>query len=197
MKKNIKIYNDRALEYAQKFDKSGIQKKEIDLFFKLSGKTNPAILDLGCANGRDAEYFLTKTSKYLGVDGAPKLIEIAQARNPQAQFITSDFQDLNFPKGNFDLIYDSASLFHLNKKELGEMLEKIFLWLKKDGLFLMTAKFGPYGKITNGEQNNKVQYKYSPELVLKLSKEAFRLEFQEIKSDYRNQTWFTVILRKK
>ncbi|MDA2909535.1 class I SAM-dependent methyltransferase [Nitrospiraceae bacterium AH_259_D15_M11_P09] len=70
-------------------------------------KPGMRVLDIGCAGGGlyAALRQLTSDVNYVGVDIAPKLIEQAQRRFPDAQFMTLDATEpLPFAPDSFDLI---------------------------------------------------------------------------------------------
>ena len=194
MDNNLKIYNSDASLYAFKFNKFN-RKQDIDQIFSLCKKNKPRVLELGCANGRDAKEILQLTPDYIGVDGAEKLLDIAKHEMPEANFILSDFRDLKFDKKSFDIIIDFDSLFHFEKNDLKKMLDNIYQWLDDDGLFLMGAKCGNYQKIVNPEQSGKVQYLYEPQDIIDLSEGKFDLVFEEIRNRY-DKDWYLIILKK-
>ena len=195
MDKNLEIYSENATFYADKFNKFS-RVGDIEQIFSLCKKDNPRVLDLGCANGRDAKEILKRTKNYIGVDGAEKLLDIAKKSNPQGHFILSDFRKLNLDKSDFDIIIDFDSLFHLDENDLKNMLENIYNWLDDGGLFLMDAKFGTHKKIVNHDQNDKIQYLYKPEDIIDLFGCKLELVFHKI-SHRIGKDWFTIILRKK
>lgn len=194
MDNNLKIYNSDASLYAFKFNKFN-RKQDIEQIFSLCKKNDPRVLELGCANGRDAKEILKLTSNYTGVDGAQKLLDISRHEMPKVNFILSDFRDLKFDKKSFDIIIDFDSLFHFEKDDLKKMLDNIYQWLEDDGLFLMDAKFGTYQKIINLEQNGKVQYLYEPQDIINLSEGKLKVIFEEIRNRY-DKDWFMIILKK-
>ncbi len=194
MDNNLKIYNSDASLYAFKFNKFNRIKDIVKIFF-LCKIDNPKVLELGCANGRDAKEILKRTDNYLGVDGAEKLLDIAKIENPNANFILSDFRDLKFDPNSFDIVIDFDSLFHFDKDDLKEMISHIYEWLNPGGLFMMDAKFGAYQKVVNHEQSDKIQYLYQPKDILELSEGKFELIHEEI-IDRFDKKWFTIILKK-
>lgn len=189
-----KYYSDNAKDYAQKFDRSGPRVKEVNRAFELCGMDNPRVLELGCANGRDAEIILEKTKNYLGVDGAEGLLDIFRNRFPDASVKLADFRTLTFPEQSFDIVFDFASLFHLDKLELKNILRNIHGWLRKNGILVTTGKYGEYQKFINPEQGNKIQYFYKPEIIFELASN-FEIVEQKIE-DMRGQAWYILILRK-
>lgn len=194
MDNNIKIYNLDAEKYAAKFNQFS-RVDDIDRLFSLIKIANARVLELGCANGRDAKEILKHTHNYIGVDGAENLLKIAKNEVKDGKFILNDFRKLNFKPNSFDIIIDFDSLFHLDKQELRKVLLNIYDWLSDDGLFLMDGKFGDYQKIVNPKQHDKEQYLYRSEDILRLSDNKFKMVYQEIVERF-NKKWFTIILKK-
>lgn len=100
------------------------------------------ILDIGCGPGRDADYFTTKGFCVTGVDLSEKLLEVARARVPQARFSKQDFRRLRFLKQSFDGIWACASLLHLHRAEVPQVLENFFHLLKPGGILFVMVKEG-------------------------------------------------------
>lgn len=193
--RNIEIYNQRANEYAEKFTKAGPRTSDVNYLFELSGTINPRVLELGCANGRDIEEILKKTDNYLGVDGSEELLKIAIKKNPQVEFLLSDFNDLNFGKDSFDIVIDFASLFHLDDVEFKRIFDKIYDWLGSDGVMVTNGKYGDYKQVIMTEQNDKIQYLYDAKKIKELIGNKFEI-IEEKVENLRGQDWYTIFLRK-
>lgn len=196
MNKTVKYYSDNAEDYANKFDRSGPRTKDIDRAFCLAAKENPRVLELGCANGRDAKIILEKTNHYLGVDGAPGLLKIFKSNFPEVHCLQSDFRDLDFESETYDIVFDFASLFHLDQKDLRNILSKINSWLDDDGIFVMAGKYGEYQEYINPQQVEKIQYLYTPEHIMDLAGNYFKLIDKRVEN-IRKQTWYTLFLKKR
>lgn len=194
MDSNVKIYNLDADKYAAKFNQFS-RKKDIDRLFSISKIANARVLELGCANGRDAKKILKHTHNYIGVDGAENLLKIAKNEVKDGKFILNDFRKLNFKPNSFDIVIDLDSLFHLDKTDLTAVLTNVSDWLSVGGLFLMDGKFGDYEILVNPKQKGKVQYLYKPEDILRLLDNKFELVYKEIVERF-NKKWFTIILQK-
>lgn len=76
----------------------------------------PRVLDLGCGTGAPlAEYLIAQRCRVTGVDAAPGMIALAQARLPQAEWYLADMTTLDLSAA-FDAILAWHSLFHLTPK---------------------------------------------------------------------------------
>ena len=101
------------------------------------------ILELGCGTGnltlRLADRF--PHAAITTVDAAPEMIEVTRERLKRdhsgalanARFITSRFEELEFPEGTFDLITSCISLHHVSDK--ASLYRGIFRWLSPRGTF--------------------------------------------------------------
>lgn len=107
-----------------------------DKYFFLGEK----VLDLGCGNGRYFEYLKEKKVNYFGVDNSEKLIEIAKARYPEADFQVADALNLPFPDNFFDKVVSIAVLHHIPSEELRiQFLKEVKRVLKPGSVLFLTV----------------------------------------------------------
>ena len=98
------------------------------------------ILDVGCGNGRLLELLKDEKINYTGVDLSEKLIEIAQKRYPQNNFLVADNLNLPFSDNNFDKVFSVAVLHSIPSKEFREKaLAELKRVLKPNGILLLTV----------------------------------------------------------
>lgn len=138
--KTIDVYNAMAHEYAKKLNDYA-PRPEQEKFVALLPK-NATILDAGCGPGRDCEYFVKQGLKVIGVDLSDKLLDIAKQRVPKASFSKQDLRALIFPPNSFDGIWACASLLHLHRAEVPQVLENFFHLLKPSGVLFVMVKEG-------------------------------------------------------
>jgi ubiquinone/menaquinone biosynthesis C-methylase UbiE len=86
------------------------------LIEKLNLKPGEVALDLGCGNGKIAEYISDLTgAKVVGLDFAPELIARAQRRTADRKdrltYVMGDMDDLAFEDGSFDAIISIDTLY--------------------------------------------------------------------------------------
>lgn len=101
------------------------------------------ILDIGCGNGRAADFF--KYKSYTGIDISEKLIQIATQEHKKNKnsnsihFKVGNFLDL--PSSHeFDLILSIAAFHHLpSQKARVQAINQIKNTLKKDGIFIFSV----------------------------------------------------------
>lgn len=198
-KKTIEAYDQEPKYYARQFDLYGVMKADIDRSFELNKSGNPLVLELGCGNGRDAEYIISKIGKdsYLGVDASAELLKIAQERNPGALFQLKDMRELRFEPGQFGIILAFASLLHVKREDLSLLIEKSSTWLKSGGIFYIFSKYGEYRELEIENIGQlKYYYPYKPEDLEKMAGAGFETVYKII-ADTNYGPAFTLALRKK
>lgn len=138
--KTIAVYDQIAHQYASKLDDYA-PRPEQEKFVALLPQ-NATILDAGCGPGRDCEYFVKQGFQLVGVDLSDKLLDIAKQRVPQASFVKQDLRSLDFPPSSFDGIWACASLHHLKRTEVPQVLRSFFQLLKPNGALFILVKEG-------------------------------------------------------
>lgn len=106
------------------------------------------IVDLGCGEGRDAEYFGFEGHKVIGIDKCQALIDIANARKTRnVRFYCEDFLKSrtfnSLADESVDLIWSCAGFVHCQWGELQEMIAKSHQKLKKGGQLFLSFKNEP------------------------------------------------------
>ena len=106
------------------------------------------ILDFGCGSGRDAKAFLEQGYKVDASDGSEELcLKAAELTGiPVKQML---FQELD-AVDTYDGIWACASILHLPKTELFDVLHKIAVVLKKDGILYTSFKYGTFEGLRGG-----------------------------------------------
>ena len=102
-------------------------------------KKSGHILDAGCGTGRFVKYFEERGYKVTGIDTSSSMLEIAISENPNAEFFKMDMRELNFPPSQFDGIWNTASILHLDEKGVIATFAESRRVLKQGGsLFVAT-----------------------------------------------------------
>lgn len=138
--RTIAVYDQIAFDYAQKINRY-LPMQELEKFMSLL-PPNASVLDAGCGPGRDSEYFLTHGLQVTGIDLSAKLLALARRRVPRAKFIQQDLRSIDFPVNSFDGIWACASLHHLRRTDMPEVLSKFFHILKPKGVLFISVKAG-------------------------------------------------------
>ena len=106
------------------------------------------ILDFGCGSGRDAKAFLDQGYQVDAVDGSPELCCMASELigKPVKQMLFDDLSVSN----QYDGIWACASILHLPRRNLVDVLPKISNALKTDGVLYASFKYGSYEGMRDG-----------------------------------------------
>ena len=106
------------------------------------------ILDFGCGSGRDAKAFLEQGYRVDAVDGSAELCCRASELigQPVKQML---FEDLSAVE-QYEGIWACASILHLPRRELTDVLKKISNALKPDGVLYTSFKYGDFEGIREG-----------------------------------------------
>ena len=120
----------------------------------LKDKDNVTLLDLGCGDGKDSFFFLSKGYQVTAIDFSIKALKILkeeQRNHPNAKLkiLSQDIKNINLPENKFDVVYSDVSLHFFTDKSLTNIFKKINNILKPGGLLFIRVKSkndGLYGK---------------------------------------------------
>ena len=98
------------------------------------------ILELGCGGGIDAAHMLRRGFSVDATDGVAAMAAKAESRLDRAVRVMR-FDELD-SDGDYDAIVASASLLHVPRSDLGEILGRLWRALRPGGWHLATYKGG-------------------------------------------------------
>lgn len=134
----IKTYNHIAPRFAlQNFEVSFWQ-PQFDRFAELLPKGR--VLEVGSGAGRDSLLFTQSGYDYFGFDASQGMLEVAKARNPNAEFALISFYDFELPENSFDGFWAAASLLHAPKNRIVDVLKRLLRVLKPGGIGMIAVK---------------------------------------------------------
>ena len=154
------------------------------------------ILDFGCGSGRDTKGFLDRGYTVDAVDGSEKLCEIA-SNNTGIQVRHMLFSELD-EDGKYDGIWACASILHLAKKELQDVLVKMIKAVKPSGHIYISFKYGTF----EGFRNDRYFTDFTKESFREFIDDYVEIMVREewISEDARpgrgDEKWLNVILKK-
>ena len=138
--KTLKYYNENA----QSFASGTVSVKFTEVQDKFLEKLNPDayILDFGCGAGRDTKYFLSRGYQVDAVDGSEQLCRIASEYTgiKVRQMLFQELQE----KEMYDGIWACASVLHVPKIELANILQKMCNAVKVGGIIYTSFKYGNF-----------------------------------------------------
>ncbi|MEY8338161.1 methyltransferase domain-containing protein [Lachnospiraceae bacterium 62-35] len=157
-----------------------------------------AILDLGCGSGRDSLSFYEMGYDVTPLDGSEEMCKLAEIHT-DLDVLHMDFRQMDFDDA-FDGIWACASLIHIPKKELPEMLDRISEALKRDGIVYMSFHKGDF----EGFSGERYFSDYTEKEIERMIKESNGLKLIKLwetedkgySSSHENGTWLNVLSRK-
>ncbi len=201
MKKGIQM-NTTLIYYEKHAKEFAMQTTELDFSetqdkFIQQLKKGDFILDFGCGSGRDTKYFLEQDFCVEAVDGSKKMCEIA------TEFTGIEVKEMLFQELNvvekYNGIWACSSILHLPKKELKDVIVKMKVALKKDGVIYMSFKYGTFEGKRNGRYFTDMTEKIFENFLKEI--EGIKVKEQWITSDIRpgreEEKWLNIILKKE
>ena len=193
--KTLKYYNENA----QSFASGTVSVKFTEVQDKFLEKLNPDayILDFGCGAGRDTKYFLSRGYQIDAIDGSEQLCRIA-SKYTGIKVRQMLFQELD-EKEKYDGIWACASILHLPKKQLREVLENMYAALKSEGWIYTSFKYGEF----EGERNGRYFTDFTTDTFKDFIHDMHGLKIKEhwITGDVRpgrgEEKWLNLLLQKK
>jgi SAM-dependent methyltransferase len=196
----IDIYNQNAVEMAEKFRAIPPRVADIDLAFQLAGNPkNARVLEIGCGDGRDAKEIVRRAEFYLGIDISEELIKLAREHIPGAQFAVADAPLYEYPE-DVDVVFAFASFLHFTKEETRAVFNKLKKSLRKGGTIYLSLKWAPEYKVEAHEDRFGVRqyFFYSQELIEQLAGPKFELAHtrRETRENANHAEWLELVLKR-
>lgn len=194
----VDTYNKSAAALAEYFRGIGPRVKYIDLAFRLAGNPdNAKVLEIGCGDGRDAKAIFERTTNYTGFDISERLIALAQSNVPGAHFEVADAATYQMPH-KLDVIFAFASLLHLSKEEVADVLMRAHNALRLGGIFYISVKYrATYeSEVITDQYGQRLFYFYSPELIAQLAGPGYEVVASSREAHGKTE-WVETALRKK
>lgn len=194
MEETLTYYNQNAdafVEGTQNADMS-----EQYLFFLKHLASGCRILDLGCGSGRDSAYFSSLGFEVTAVDGSEELCKRVK-ENYGINALCIKFEDMSFV-AEFDAIWACASLLHVKKAEMPNVLDKVSAALKPGGILYASFKYGKDERVSNGRffndyTENDIDTLLTPENQLTL------LEYwitENVRPERSGERWLNFIAKR-
>lgn len=160
-------------------------------------KKGSYILDFGCGSGRDTKYFLDQGYSVDAVDGSKELCKLA------GEYTGTEVKNMLFQElskvDKYDGIWACSSILHLPIAELAEVMRKMAVALKGNGIIYTSFKYGTFAGERNGRFFTDMTERIFAEFLADI--EDLEVEEQWITSDVRpgrgEEKWLNLILRKR
>lgn len=194
MDKTIEYYNRNVEAFVSETADVDFSKVQ-DLFLQMLPEKS-RILDFGCGSGRDTKYFSDRGYFVEPVDGSLEICKSA-ARRTGIPVRNMLFQEL-CEQQKYDGIWACASILHLSKLDLFDVIEKMANALKSNGVIYTSFKYGFF----EGERNGRYFTDFTEESFVKFIEGMKRLTIQKIwvtgdvRSERGKEQWLNIIMRK-
>lgn len=182
---SVQRFNDFANEYAERFKNIDAYIDSFERFYALNTINSPTILELACGPGNVTGYLKSRLpkSKILGIDLAPKMIELAHQSVPNADFKVMDVRNISDMKQNYDMIMCAFCLPFLSKADTNILIADCALLLNPQGkLFISTMEgseldVGFETTSFSGEASVYFNYHKQTDLEHALKTNGFKVEY--------------------
>jgi SAM-dependent methyltransferase len=191
----INYYNEKTQDFIDStvnVDFTATQDKFIN---KL--QTGCHILDFGCGSGRDSKYFNDKGFQVTAIDGSIELCKFASELTglEVKQMYFQDLCDVEV----YDSIWACSSILHLPYSDLKDVMLKMIVALKQDGIIYTSFKYGNFEGMRNGRYFTDMDNAKFDDFISQYPN--ITVEELWVTGDVRpgrsNEQWLNVILRKK
>ncbi len=189
----LAYYNSHAREYIEASLRCDMS--QAALRFEAHLFPGAEILDLGCGAGRDSRRFLDRGFAVTPVDGSEEFCRRT------GEYLGIPVRCLRFRELEYDAAFDGiwacASLLHVPKSEIGEVMRKAAKALRSGGAFYASFKYGE-GERTDGDGRRFSDYteKDLPALTAPGLTVTEHWISEDIRPDRAGERWLNVIWRK-
>lgn len=186
MNKTILYYEENAAEFCKNTLNADIAFCRNKFLSYL--KPGAHILDAGCGSGRDSKAFMELGYQVTAMDASQKICEEAE-KVLECKVLCQYFEEIDMEK-TFDGIWACASLLHVSKEKLPEVLRRMKRALKDEGILYASFKYGEGEIIKNGRLFNNYN-----ECTLRSLMEGVGIEVlemfvtEDVREDRRGEKW--------
>lgn len=193
MNQTISYYEEHAAEFCRSTFEADMTYCR-DRFLKY---LNPGsrILDAGCGSGRDSKAFADLGYCVTAMDASPKICVEAE-KVLGRKVLCRSFEELDM-ENTFDGIWACASLLHVSKKEILDVLYRLKRALKEDGILYASFKYGDGEVIGKGRYFSNYDEWTLKKLMLDAGFEILELFVtKDVREDRSGEKWVNVIGRR-
>ena len=126
-------------------------------------KPSASVLDAGCGSGRDTLAFSRMGYDVVAFDASVKMVAAASKRTCLPVYKMT-FQDMGFDR-RFDGIWACASLLHVPRTQLAEVLRSLAEFLEPTGVLYASFKYGKQEREKGGRYFNDMDEAHLEHLV--------------------------------
>ncbi|PKO08031.1 MAG: SAM-dependent methyltransferase [Chloroflexi bacterium HGW-Chloroflexi-2] len=159
-------------------------------------KPGAKILDAGCGPGRDVKYFHGLGFEVVGIDASEEMVKKAREVTG-LEILQLDFSQVQF-ENEFDAVWACASLLHIPKSQIQNILKLFSNALRKNGVFYMSFKYGENEEFRNGRifsNYNEHSFKIFLSNIPKLK--IFKMwKTYDVRPNREDELWLNILIVK-
>lgn len=128
----------RAEAYARK---TTLHRAEEVIFAHLADKiTEQPILDIGVGQGRTTPYLRALSSRYVGIDYSPNMLNACREKYPDAALLLCDGRHLSFDDETFEAVYFCwNAIDDLDHEDRLLIMAEVYRVLRRGGVFFFSS----------------------------------------------------------
>jgi trans-aconitate methyltransferase len=149
--KTLRHYADNPLSFWEGTKNHNVSQNINALLRQIEGNAPYNILDFGCGPGRDLKTFKKLGQNAYGLEGCEEFCRMA-FQYSGCEVYQQNFIDINLTPQFYDGIFANASLFHVPKDDLSDLMSRLRNSLKKRGVLFSSNPRG------NGESLDGTRY---------------------------------------
>lgn len=150
----------------------------------------------GVALAETACFFLGKGFSVISIDASDEMVRLSSGLTGQ-KTIKMMFQEMGF-NDEFDGVWACASLLHVSKSEIDDVIERIAKSLKLNGILYASFKSGDGEIVRDGRLFNSYNEESLRNLIeLQKNLEVLKVwKTQDVRPDRENEYWVNVLCKK-
>lgn len=174
--RTISAYSEKASEYSHDWL---AQPEPLDMYKLLKDFFHPGLetVDIGCGNGRDANWLSQNGFKVAGFDSSPELLSFARNRYPHIEFNQALLPALNEIQNQYDNLLCETVIMHLPQPQIVESLKSLKRLLKKGGILYLSWR------VTEGTDmrhaDGRLYTAFEPDFILNQFSKSSVLHFED------------------
>jgi ubiquinone/menaquinone biosynthesis C-methylase UbiE len=188
---SVQRFDEFASEYANRFADVGGYEDSIQRFCNLISGNPPHILELACGPGNVTRLLKQRfpQCRILGLDLAPRMIELAKQAIPEVDFRVMDVRDISILPEKFDAVMCSFCLPFLSKTDAEKLIADCADRLVSGGVLYLSTMEGDENRAgfetTSFSGNAEIYFNYHRQHDLENAFSEYRFEVRHLKlQDY-------------
>lgn len=194
-KDTLEYYNSKAKDFVSgTVDVAFTEIQDIFLeYIPVGGR----ILDFGCGSGRDTKYFTSKGYDIDAIDGSEELCKIASEYTgiQVKQMLFEELDEVEL----YDGVWACASILHVEKKQLPDIIKKISIATKTGGVVYASFKYGDFEGVRKGRFFTYLTEESFGELLKTVSELVIEKLWisADVRAERGEERWLNIVLRKQ